>query len=204
MPKRDLTRLVGQVTRAVIDAGTQARLSSTEMRVLMGVIYFTVSYGRSNDRVTTSRLATQAGVNPDGSERTRMRETGRALRALREKQLVVYEPSQRHGLASLIGIPPALIETVSHQTLKDVSPHTERVSQEPPHGVRARSNEVSPQTAFQRRASDSSSKGTAAARSSGSAAVPDACRACGAADDLELLRSGGVLCHCGVVTKGAA
>ncbi|MDQ3756496.1 MAG: hypothetical protein M3394_01440 [Actinomycetota bacterium] len=127
---RDLRGKVGDATRAAIDAGGQAGLNLTEWRALSGVIYFTVSYGRSADRVSTLRLAAHVGINPDGTERVRMRETGRALRSLRKKGIIVYEPSSREGTASLIGLHPSVLARVSPHTPKGVATDTGRVSKE--------------------------------------------------------------------------
>jgi hypothetical protein len=166
--ERDLRGVQGQVHRVVLDKAGQAGLNLTRWKMLNAVLYFTVSYGRSTATVTTLRLATQFGVNPNGDERTRGREAGRALRWLRENGFIVYEPSRHEGSAGVVGVHPSLIQqardTVSQQTpTADEGVPTDTTRCLPTHPVGVSTHNLSERT------SKSSLKGAAPAFAGGAA-----------------------------------
>lgn len=172
--------------RAAVDAAGQARLNPSEWKALNGVMYFTVSYGKATDRVTTLRIAQHVGIYPESDDRVRMRETGRALRGLRDKTLIVYEPG-RQGTASLVGVHPTVLARVWDSTPDGVSIHTPKVSDSTPQGVSPHTKQGVGNHNLPRRTSQEVLPRRASA-ASGGALAPNfyrgsACPTCGATSD---------------------
>jgi phage replication O-like protein O len=99
-------KLAGAMTRLVLSRAITARLNGTEWRVLAAVITLTGTYSKPYDRTYVAQIAELAQLDKTDPA---LKRTKRTLRSLARRNLITYDPSQRDGQKSLIGLgDPAL------------------------------------------------------------------------------------------------
>jgi RIO-like serine/threonine protein kinase len=92
----------GAALRAVVAAATRLGITRTEWRVLAAVLVATTSYSKHYDSTYVAAIADLAQL--DQKDHTKKR-TKRALKRLAELRLITYEPAEKHGQRTLIGLP---------------------------------------------------------------------------------------------------
>jgi len=102
---------MGAVTRLIFQRATVLRLNGTRWRVLAAVVALTATFSKYYDSTFVARIAQMADL--DRTDRT-LKVTKKTLRYLASVGLIVYEPAERDGQRTLIGLPERLSNSVSH------------------------------------------------------------------------------------------
>jgi hypothetical protein len=94
---------VGEVTRDVLERAARSlpRLNGTQWRVLSAVVGLTATYSKLLDSTYVAKIAELADL--DAKDLT-LKNTKRSLKMLVERGLIEYDPANKHGERTLIGL----------------------------------------------------------------------------------------------------
>ncbi len=81
------------------DAGRRARCTKQQLRALQAVVSYTAMYSKLGDHVALRQLAEDANLD--------VRDTSKALKALREAGLIEYHPGRGSGHLSYVALKPS-------------------------------------------------------------------------------------------------